>query len=480
MADFSVLTLALDLLIIQAILGALDTIYHHELTVALPYRRSARLELSIHAMRSCFYGVLFLGIAHRAFQGGWAVTVAVLFSLEICLTLWDFVIEDRSRKLPAIERIMHTVLAINAGAFFALYGMQLWAWSHLPTALAPLDLGWRGWVLTLFAIGVTASGIRDGVAALRLRRQRPRANPFAGLGHQRVLVTGGTGFIGEQLVAQLLEAGHAVTLLTRDPLRAAYQFDGRARCVRDLGQLAAADAYDAVINLAGAPIAGGPWRPGRKAKLLASRIRTTEALLQWLARAAHKPALWVQASAIGYYGVRDPEERLDENAAQGEGFMAELCARWEAAARPAAAMGVRQVTLRLGIVFGAGGALLPLLIPFRLGVGGRMGDGRQIMSWVHRDDVTRVIAHAFEDPAMRGAYNLVAPDAVSQAVFAERVGKILRRPVWLHVPARPVRAIAGEMAQLFFDGQRVVPNRLTAGGYTFLYPTLDLALRDVV
>ena len=123
--------------------------------------------------------------------------------------------------------------------------------------------------------------------------------------------------------------------------------------------------------------------------------------------------------------------------------------------------------------------MLPLLIPFRLGFGGRMGDGQQIMSWVHRDDVIQVIARAFADDNLSGTYNLVAPDAVSQAVFAERVGKVLKRPVWFHIPATPVRALAGEMAQLFFDGQRVVPSRLTEAGYTFRYPTLDAALRDL-
>jgi uncharacterized protein (TIGR01777 family) len=479
MADFSPLDWALALLIAQAILGALDTIYHHELTVALPYRHGARLELSIHAMRSCFYGVLFLGIAHLAFQGTWAIVIALLFALEICLTLWDFVVEDRSRKLPAIERIMHTVLAINAGAFFALYGIQLAQWSSLPTALVPVDFGWRHWVLTLFAIGVTASGIRDGLAAFRMQRKGVPANPFMGGGYKRVLVTGGTGFIGECLINQLLDAGHTVSVLTRNPLKAAYLFNGRARCLASLNKLGEEETFDVVINLAGAPVAGPRWSPKRQAQLLASRVNTTEALVTWLKNARSKPALWIQASAIGFYGVRDAGETLDEDSTQGTGFMAELCARWEAAAQPVGELGVRQVTMRLGVVFGPGGALLPLLIPFRLGFGGRMGDGQQIISWVHRNDVIQVIARAFNDNNLSGTYNLVAPDAISQAVFASRVGKALKRPVWFHIPAAPVRALAGEMAQLFFDGQRVVPRRLTQAGYTFQYPTLDLALRDL-
>ncbi|MFQ6558497.1 TIGR01777 family oxidoreductase [Pseudomonas sp. Lb2C1-1] len=479
MPDFSLLDWAITLLIAQAILGALDTLYHHELTVALPYRHSARLELSIHALRSCFYGILFLGMAHLAFEGTWAIVIALLFALEIGLTLWDFVVEDRSRKLPAIERIMHTVLAVNGGAFFALYGVQLAQWASLPTGLSAIDLGWRGWLLTLFAIGVTASGIRDGLAALRMQRAGKPANPFAGGAYKRVLVTGGTGFIGETLVNQLLDAGHTVSVLARDPLKAAYLFDGRARCLRSLGKLGHDETFDVVINLAGAPVAGPRWSPARQAQLIASRVNTTEALMTWLKNARHKPALWIQASAVGFYGVRDASESLDESAAQGDGFMAELCVRWEASARPATELGVRQVVMRLGVVFGPGGALLPLLIPFRLGFGGRMGDGRQIMSWVHRDDVIQVIARAFDDQSLSGTYNLVAPETVSQALFAESVGKVLKRPVWFHIPAAPVRALAGEMAQLFFDGQRVLPSRLVEAGYTFRYPTLDAALRDL-
>jgi uncharacterized protein (TIGR01777 family) len=268
-------------------------------------------------------------------------------------------------------------------------------------------------------------------------------------------------------------------VLTRDPSKAASLFDGRARCVRSLNQLSDDETFNVVINLAGAPVAGPRWTSKRQAQLIASRVDTTEALMSWLKNTKQKPVLWIQASAIGFYGVRDASESLDEHATKGDGFMAELCARWEAAAQPATQFGVRQVVLRLGVVFGPGGALLPMLIPFRLGFGGRMGDGQQIMSWVHRDDVLQVIARSFHDESLRGTYNLVAPETVSQAAFAGQAGKILKRPVWFHVPAAPVRTLAGEMAQLFFDGQRVVPQRLSAAGYTFRYPTLDAALRDL-
>ncbi|MFR0693392.1 TIGR01777 family oxidoreductase [Enterobacterales bacterium AE_CKDN230030158-1A_HGKHYDSX7] len=479
MTELSLLDWALTLLIVQALLGALDVLYHHELTVALPYRRGARLELSIHAVRACIYGVLFLGIAHLGFHGAWALAVASLFTLEIVLTLWDFTVEDRTRKLPPLERVMHTLLAINGGAFLALYGLQLLQWGEQPTALTAIESGWRSWVLTLAALGVTASGIRDALAALKLTRRASPENPFLGIAPRRVLVTGGTGFIGELLVNQLLDTGHQVTLLARDPVKAAYQFAGRARCVSSLKQLGPFDLFDVVINLAGAPVAGPRWTARRQEQLLASRVGVTQALLDWMSQTPQKPALWIQASAIGFYGVRAPEEHLDEDALPGTGFMTELCARWEASAQPVRDQGIRQVVLRLGVVFGPGGPLVPLLLPFRLGVGGRIGNGRQVLSWIHIDDVLRVFARCLADEQLQGTYNLVAPEAVSQAEFAERAGRQLKRPVWLHIPDKPVRRLAGEMAELFLDGQRVVPRRLSEAGFAFRFATLDAALRDL-
>jgi uncharacterized protein (TIGR01777 family) len=307
----------------------------------------------------------------------------------------------------------------------------------------------------------------------------PSANPFTGLSHQRILVTGGTGFIGVTLVNQLLDAGHEVCVFARDPRRAALLFDGRARCIRSLALLGEFDAFDAVINLAGAPVAGPRWSAARQAQLLASRVGTTQALVRWLNTAQHKPAVWVQASAIGYYGVRSPEEVLSEDSAMGRGFMADLCAQWEASTRPVDAAGVRNVVMRLGVVFGPGGALQPLLLPHRFGLGGRLGNGKQVLSWIHREDVLQLIARALADTHMQGIYNLVAPGAASQAEFATTVGKVLNRPVWLHLPAAPFRLLAGEMAELFVDGQNVAPTRLLQEDYRFRFARLEDAIKDL-
>lgn len=301
-----------------------------------------------------------------------------------------------------------------------------------------------------------------------------------------VLVTGGTGFIGTALVKQLLEAGHRVTVLTRQPQRALARFQrvqgtqAPVQAIRSLAELPATTPLDAIVNLAGAPVVGPPWTAGRRQTLLDSRVGVTESLLAWLRGAEHPPRVWVQASAIGFYGVRPPEEILTETSAAGGGFMSELCVRWEAAAAQAAQRGVRQVVLRLGVVLGPGGALPPLLLPVRLGVGGRMGSGRQVMSWIHRHDVLTLITTALHNPQMQGVYNATAPEPVAQARFVATAGQLLHRPVWLPVPAAPLRWAMGEMAQLFVDGQNVVPARLQAEGFAFRYPTLQQALRDLV
>lgn len=470
----------LGLLLAQGLLGAVDTLYHHELTVALPRRPGAKEELAIHSIRALLYGVVFAAIANIEFHGAWIVSISTLVAIEVGLTLWDFVVEDNSRKLPATERILHTILAINGGALFGLYAWQLVQWFALPSALVAVDYGWRGDALTLLAIGVAASGVRDGFAALRLGKAVTPPNPFIGLAHRRVLVTGGTGFIGEAMVNLLLDAGHDVTVWARDPLRAAYLFDGRARCLRDLAKLDAAEHFDVVINLAGAPVFGPRWSPERKLQLLASRVSTTQALLDWAAQAKTRPSTWIQASAIGYYGVRDGSEILDETSTRGSGFMAELCVRWEAVAQSVETLGIRHVTLRFGLVLGPGGALLPLLLPYRFGLGGRMGDVKQVMSWIHRDDLMRLFAEAISNDVMQGTYNAVAPETITQTDFARIAGEVLNRPVWLHLPATPIRWLAGEMAQLFVDGQRVIPKRLLSSGFQFRHATISGALRDLV
>ena len=328
-----------------------------------------------------------------------------------------------------------------------------------------------------YALVQERAGVPD---ALPPTLEDGKPNPFVGQAHRRVLVTGGTGFIGKNAVQAMLDVGHAVTILSRHPIRAARMFGGRARAIQSLDELSADDVFDCVVNLAGAPVVGRRWTRARRATLERSRIGTTNDLIAWVRRTRHRPAVWVQASAIGTYGVRPSDEVLDETSAPGSGFMSRLCLDWEAAARPATELGVRQVVLRLGVVFGHQGALPMMVMPHRLGLGARLGDGRQMISWIHLDDALGLIAHAFERESVRGVYNAVAPDPVSQEEFAQRVAKLLHRPLFLRIPAGPLRVLTGEMGELMLDGQRVMPARLTASEYPYLFPTFQQAIEDLV
>lgn len=292
-----------------------------------------------------------------------------------------------------------------------------------------------------------------------------------------ILVTGGTGFIGAALLPALQAAGHQVTVLTRDAGNAKLPLGVTA--IERLGMLATAP--DAVINLAGENLGGRRWNARSKQLFVDSRIGTTTRLLDAIKRWPTPPTVLVNGSAIGWYGPRG-DEVLTENSAPGEGFAAELCAKWEAVATSAETLGVRVACVRIGIVLGLpGGALGQMLPPFKLGLGGRLGSGRQWMSWVHRDDLVALMLRLVEDDSLRGAFNGTAPEPVRNADFTRALGRALKRPAVLPMPGFALRTLVGEMAdELLLQGQQVRPERALAAGFTFRYPTLDAALAQVL
>lgn len=479
------LSIVLHLLVMQGAMGAFDTLYHHEWRAALPRRTGAILELRIHAIRAVLYAMLFAGLAWFVWGGAWLVILAALVLIEIWLTLWDFLVEDRSRQLPRSERVLHTLLAINGGAAFALLAAHAPHWWVLPSRLHLVDHGWLSWVLSAFALGVFVSGVRDAWASWVLSRRGARRARirFTGASKQ-VLITGGTGFIGDALCRALLADGHAVVLLTRDPLRAARQFQGRVRCVRRLQELDRTTVLHTVINLAGARIVGWPWTAARKRTLMASRVQTTREVVTWIARARVKPRLMISASAVGYYGVQAPDDarNLNEDAGAQTLFVSELCQQWEAAAQTVRAFGVPLAIVRFGLVFGHQGVLPAMRLPFLLGFGGRLGHGRQVISWVHIDDVLGAIAHLMNLPNpvhAHGIYNVTAPHPITQAEFAKIAARVWHRPNWFPTPARLFRGLLGEQATLLVDGQRAYPAALERSGYRFRFPHLEGALTDL-
>jgi len=295
-----------------------------------------------------------------------------------------------------------------------------------------------------------------------------------------VAVSGASGLIGAALIASLEAGGHrAIPLVRRAPSPGedALRWDPASGAITPAGPSVA----DAIVHLAGDSIMGLRWTADKKRRIRESRTIATRLLVQTLTRLAKPPAVLVCASGVGYYGSRG-DEVLSEESRPGTGFLADLAREWEAATATAIAQGIRVVNLRLGVVLSAhGGALAKMLPPFRVGLGGVIGDGVQWMSWIALDDVIGAIRHALTTDALRGPLNVVAPAPVTNAEFTRALGRALGRPTLVPLPAFAARLALGQMAdELLLASQRVVPARLQASGYRFRYPTLDDALRAVL
>jgi uncharacterized protein (TIGR01777 family) len=289
----------------------------------------------------------------------------------------------------------------------------------------------------------------------------------------RIVIAGGSGFLGEPLVRRLLARGDDVAVLSRNPARVragrGVQWDGRTQGAWS----AEAAGADALINLAGENVGEGRWTEARKRQLVASRLDATSAIVQALRDAPRRERVLVNASAVGYYGLRGDEE-LDETGSHGSGFLADLVEKWETAAREAEPL-ARLVILRFGVALAAeGGALKKMMLPFKLGAGGPVGSGRQWMSWIDRDDAVRIIEWSIDNPNAGGIYNATAPQPVQNREFTRSLGHALHRPAFMPAPAFALKAAFGQMAEeVLLGGQRVVPRRAEREGFVFEIPTLD-------
>jgi len=293
----------------------------------------------------------------------------------------------------------------------------------------------------------------------------------------RILVTGSSGLIGSALVSFLEAAGHGVTRVVRSaPRQGEVRWDPAAATMETDGL----DGHAAAVHLAGETIAGR-WTPAKKARIVTSRVQGTRLLSTTLAGLRQPPPVLVCASAIGFYGDRGGEV-LTEESAPGSGFLPQVVRSWEAAADPARAAGIRVVHLRFGVVLsGRGGALARMLLPFRLGLGGPVGSGRQFMSWVALDDAVRSILHSIECEGLVGPVNVVSPNSVTNREFARTLGRVLRRPAFCRVPAVVIRLVLGEMGrELLLSSVRAVPAKLRASGFECGHPDLEGAIRHVL
>jgi uncharacterized protein (TIGR01777 family) len=305
----------------------------------------------------------------------------------------------------------------------------------------------------------------------------------------RILITGGTGLIGQLLVSKLVADGDEVIVLSRSPEKKRDLVPGAqiigwdAKTAAGWGHLA--DGADAIVNLAGTNLAGKGflpkrWTPERKESILQSRLRSGHAVVEAVERAAQKPGVVVQASAIGYYGPSG-DEILLESSPPGDDFLARVCIAWEETTAPVEAMGVRRAIIRTGFVLSdKGGGFPTLLIPFKLFAGGPMGSGEQWVSWIHIEDEVRVIQYLIENQDASGIYNLTAPNPVRNRTLANVIGAVMGRPSFVPVPGPALRLALGEVANTVLDGQRAVPEHLRAAGFDFKYTEVEQAVKDLL
>ncbi len=310
----------------------------------------------------------------------------------------------------------------------------------------------------------------------------------------KIVITGGTGLIGSALAASLAQDGNQVTILSRSPQSSSealpagvkiVQWDGRT--ANGWGHLV--DGADAVVNLAGESIAGDSmsalifkrWTPERKERLLNSRLDAGKAVVEAIEMAKVKPAVLVQASAVGYYGSRG-DEMLTEDASAGDDFLVRICQAWEASTAAVEPMGVRRAIIRSpGVVMSTSGGAFPfMLLPFKLFVGGPLGGGKQWFSWIHIKDEVKAICFIIDRPDASGAFNLAAPQATTNAEFSKILGKVMRRPSFIPVPAFALKLLFGGKAAILLGSTRQIPKRLEGLGFKFDYPTAQAAITDVL
>jgi len=292
-----------------------------------------------------------------------------------------------------------------------------------------------------------------------------------------ILITGGTGFIGSALCSRLLDAQHHLVVLSRHPEKIKSPVQG----IGSLDNLTDDIVFDAVINLAGEPIVDKRWSDRQKQRILSSRLDTTKALIAYFARIDRKPDVFISGSAIGYYGTGKTNEPIDETGSGDDSFSSQICREWETIALEAEPLGIRTCLLRTGIVLGKGGALGKMLGPFKLGGGGKIGQGTQWMSWIHINDLIGIIRHCLEQGEVQGPVNGTAPNPVTNQQFTKALGKVLNRPTFFSMPAVAIKFAMGQMGEeLLLTGKRILPIKIQDAGYTFLYENLEEALADVI
>ncbi len=463
------------MLFIQVILGVFDNFWCHEFIEKLPSKPKARHELTFHFIRESIYAVICFGLAWYEWRGSWAITLATLFVTFFIVTMCSFIAANKSRVLPLFERVLHVFLVINISLFLYTIHPILAQWNTKTTTMITVDYGIWSWLFTGFAVVFLIWSMRNAIAVMKLHilkvpewQRRPfkkgvNENP------KKYLITGATGFIGTALTRKLIENGDTVIALSRDKEKVNYKFGPHVQAITNLNHLNNSDEIDVIINLAGESLASGLWTKKRKQIFFESRIKTTKNLITLIERLEKKPELLINGSAIGFYGNRGDETLTEENDSKTD-FMASLCQQWEEEAVQAEDCGVRVIRFRIGLVLdGGGGILPPMLLATKLYGGMIIGDGCQYMSWIDRNDIIDLIQFIVSNSEINGAVNASAPNPETQRSFMKTLGTVIKRPVYLWAPQWVCRLLLRDMADLFLNGQKVLPQKAMHFGFKFQY-----------
>jgi len=297
-----------------------------------------------------------------------------------------------------------------------------------------------------------------------------------------IVISGGSGFLGKRLQMYLINNGHQVTILTRS-LDRNQEVEG-VKLVEWMNEgnhpEAELENVDAIIHLAGESISGSRWTKLKKERILSSRVNTTKEMYRIIANLERKPQVFINASAVGYYGMSETDTYTEKSGSDANDFLASVVKRWESEAEKVKQLNVRTVFTRFGVILGNGGALPLMVLPYKLGVGGTMGSGKQWISWVHIDDAVKMIVYAMTHPNINGPMNITAPNPVRMKEFGQTISKVLRRPHWLPVPSFVMKLGLGEMSDMILKGQRVLPELATNHGYHFQYANVEDALDNIL
>ena len=298
---------------------------------------------------------------------------------------------------------------------------------------------------------------------------------------KHILITGGSGFLGRALISHWVQAGHSITVLTRNSASTQKLLGQAIHCFNKLSDIPKNTHFDAIVNLAGCPIFGGLWTDKRKQQIRSSRVDLTHALLAFVRELESKPEVLINGSAIGIYGDQGDTVLSEEFTGTSNDFARQLCIDWEKSTLEFADLGIRVCLIRTGLVLDHDGGLLGQMLPsFKLGLGGRLGHGNQWMSWIHRQDWVAIADRLLIDSSLSGAFNATAPNPVTNTEFTRRLGAHLHRPTFLHLPALLLKSLLGEMSSLMLGSQRVIPKRMLESGLEFHFQDLDSALRQIL